>query len=99
PRTFACTIRPNEDVCLAIEAVCRENHVERAVVVGIGSLIGAKFGDGANVPSYATEVLVRDGRIEQTPDGPRCYLDIVVVGMDGAIAAGVAERGRNPVCI
>lgn len=98
-RAFACTIRPNEDVCTAIEAVCRENHVERAAVSGVGSLIGADFEDGGHVASYATELLVREGRVEQTQDGPRCRLEVVMVGMDGAIAAGVPKRGRNPVCI
>ncbi len=91
-------IAPHEDLCEALVRTCREHGVERARVHGIGSVIGARFADGTELASHATELLIRDGRVDLAADPP-CRLDIAVVGMDGAHREGRLSPGRNPVCV
>ena len=94
-------VRPNEDICEAIEAICDEYAVTDALVLGIGSLVGARFTDGREVCDLATEVLVRKGRVgcENGALGRRCTLDIDLVGMTGIIASGRLAHGANAVCV
>ncbi|AZN98731.1 DUF296 domain-containing protein [Mesorhizobium sp. M9A.F.Ca.ET.002.03.1.2] len=94
-RAALCTVKPNEDIGQAIEAVCRRHGFDHASIRGIGSLVGADFDDGSAVSSYATEVLVTGGAIRSG----RCTLDIALVGMDGEISAGRLRRGANAVCV
>ena len=47
--------------------------------------------------SYASELLIRDGRIEVGTSEPR--LDVSVVAMDGTIFEGRLVHGDNPVCV
>ncbi|BCH18138.1 MAG: DUF296 domain-containing protein [Mesorhizobium sp.] len=94
-RAAICTVKPNEDIGQAIEAVCRRHGFDHASIQGIGSLVGADFDDGSAVSSYATEVLVTDGAVRSG----RCTLDIALVGMDGVISAGRLRRDANPVCV
>ena len=91
-------IAPNEDLCDALVGACREHDVERACVHGIGSVIGARFADGTELRSYATELLIREGRLDLAADPP-CRLDIAIVGMDGAHREGRLAPGRNPICV
>ncbi|MAU94830.1 MAG: DUF296 domain-containing protein [Fulvimarina sp.] len=95
PRALALTLRPNQDVCHAIEAVCRNEGIARARIHGIGSLNEARFENGPPMRSYASELLIRDGRLQEG----RVRLDVAVVAMDGAIFTGVLVRGDNPVCV
>ena len=93
-------IRPNEDVCEAIEALCARHGLASATVRGIGSLVGAEFEDGRTVRSYASEVLITRGRVEPgTASRPLVTLDIAMVDMEGIIHEGRLARGRNSVCI
>lgn len=94
-RALALTLRPNQDVCHAIEGVCRDAGITRARIHGIGSLNEARFENGPPMHSYASELKIRDGRLE---DG-RVRLDVAVVAMDGAIFEGELVRGDNPVCV
>jgi predicted DNA-binding protein with PD1-like motif len=89
-------IRPNEDVCTAVETIARRHGMRDAVVHGsLGSLVGARFADGRSVAGPATEVLVRGGEVR---DGVAA-IDMVVVDMRGQVHEGRLERGENPVCI
>ncbi len=46
---IAVRIRPNEDLCTAIESLCRTRGIAAAVIRGsLGSLVGARFTDGAS---------------------------------------------------
>jgi predicted DNA-binding protein with PD1-like motif len=89
-------IRPNEDVCIAVETIARRHGMRDAVVRGsLGSLIGACFTDGRSMAGPATEVLVRTGEVR---DGVAA-IDMVVVDMRGQVHEGRLARGKNPVCI
>jgi predicted DNA-binding protein with PD1-like motif len=92
-------IRPNEDVCTAIESVCRSHRIDGARVFGIGSLNEVHFADGRRMNSHATELFVREGRVTTDEGKLQARLDIAVVDMKGNIAEGEILRGDNPVCI
>jgi predicted DNA-binding protein with PD1-like motif len=92
-------VRPNEDISLAIEAICSRHGIEAANVYGIGSLNEVRFKDGTHVESHATEVLIRKGRVVNVDGLPRASLDIDVVDIEGRIFAGEIVRGDNPVCV
>jgi predicted DNA-binding protein with PD1-like motif len=89
-------VRPNEDICTAVETIARRHDLRDAVVRGsLGSLIGARFADGRMVTDHATEVLVRSGEVH---DGIAA-MDLAVVDMQGRVHNGRLLRGDNPVCI
>jgi predicted DNA-binding protein with PD1-like motif len=89
-------VRPSEDILTALEDVCRRHGLARATVRGsLGSLVGARFADGAVVTDVATEVLVLQGDV--TPKGAR--LEMLVVDMQGDVHRGWLVRGENAVCI
>jgi predicted DNA-binding protein with PD1-like motif len=89
-------VRPNQDIMVALEDVCRRHGLSRATVRGsLGSLIGARFTDGRQVDDIATEVMVLQGDV--APDGAR--LEMLVVDMLGEVHRGWLTRGENPVCI
>lgn len=100
PRALLACIRPNEDICEALETLCRHRGFETACVRGVGSLVGAAFEDGRSVPSHATEVFILHGDVRPGPAGsPEAVLDVALVDMDGAIHEGRLVRGRNAVCM
>jgi predicted DNA-binding protein with PD1-like motif len=89
-------VRPNEDLCTAVETIARRHGLHNAVIRGsLGSLIGTVFADGRSVPDHATEVLVRGGSVL---DGV-ATIDMAVVDMRGRVHSGRLTRGENPVCI
>lgn len=99
-RFIVARIRPNEDVCLALEAICRLHGIGAATVRGsLGSLVGASLTNSVTVPDHATEVLVRHGEVRIENGEPRAELDMVVVDMQGELQEGRLVRGENPVCI
>jgi predicted DNA-binding protein with PD1-like motif len=94
-------VRPNQDLCVALETLCVERHIRRARICGgVGSLIGTIFDDGRTVEPFVTEVFIRRGVIEPGIDGaPRAEVDVGLVAHTGEIAEGRLERGQNPVLI
>jgi predicted DNA-binding protein with PD1-like motif len=99
PHVLLARVRPNEDISLAIEAICADHRIITAHVYGIGSLNEVLFTDGTRVESHATEVLIRKGRVTDVGGLPRASLDIDVVDMQGKIFEGEIVRGDNPVCV
>ncbi len=100
-RAVIARIRPNEDLCTAVEAICRTRGRATATIRGsLGSLIGAVFASGGTVPDTATEVLVLSGKVSPDATGaPRARIDMAVIDMRGEVHQGTLARGRNPVCI
>ena len=99
PRVLLAKVRPNEDICLAIEAICSRNGIRTANVYGIGSLNEVRFTNGTRVESHATEVSIHTGRVSHVEGSPRATLQIDVVDMKGDIFEGEIVRGDNPVCV
>ncbi|MBQ0821999.1 DNA-binding protein [Microvirga sp. HBU67558] len=98
-RVLLAKVRPNEDISLAIEAICAQRGIHAANVYGIGSLNEVRFSGGTQVQSHATEVLIRRGRVTSVDGLPQASLDIDVVDIQGRIFGGEIVRGDNPVCV
>jgi predicted DNA-binding protein with PD1-like motif len=98
-RVLLAKVRPNEDISVAIEAICSRHGIENARVYGIGSLNEVRFSDGRRVESHATEILIDQGRVERTNGRPRAALRIDVVDVEGRISSGDLVHGDNPVCV
>lgn len=99
-RVVLARIRPDEDLTMAIEDVCRLHGIANATIHGsVGSIIGAEFEDGTVLEDRATEIMVRSGEVKTGPDGLRGRLEIALANPDGKIWEGVLVRGRNPVLI
>ncbi len=98
---LAVRLAPNEDVCTALEAVCRRHGITRATVRGgVGSTVGAAFADGRVVEPFVTEVLIRSGCIRPGADGrPVADIDVSLVDHTGGLADGRLARGANPVLV
>lgn len=98
---LAVRLAPNEDVCSALEAICRRHGIGHAVVRGgVGSTVGAVFADGRVVQPFVTEVLIRDGRIAPDVDGtPVAAIDVSLVDHTGGLADGRLARGANAVLV
>lgn len=94
PGAVLATVRPNEELHAAVEGIAREAGMARGRVMGLGSLVGARFEGGAALESYATEVLLTGGAVE----GGAARLEAAAVGFDGRVAAGRLARG-NAVCV
>ena len=99
PRVLLAKVRPNEDISLAIEGICSRRDIRTAKLHGIGSLNEVRFADGTRVESHATEVLIREGRVEIAMGRPRAHLEIDIVDMAGQIFSGELAHGDNPVCV
>ncbi|MEO9189452.1 MAG: DUF296 domain-containing protein, partial [Acetobacteraceae bacterium] len=100
PGLIAARLRPNEDLCVAIESLCRTRGIIAAAVRGsVGSLVGARFTHGDSVADHATEVLVRQGVVREVDGAPRAELSLLVADMRGQVHEGVLTRGENAVCI
>ena len=98
---LAVRVRPNEDLCHALEALCAARGIRRGRIRGgVGSLIGTVFDDGRTVEPFATEVFIRQGVIAPGADGaPRAGIDVGLVAHTGEMAQGRLARGDNPVLI
>jgi len=92
---LACTVRPNGDISLTLEAACRDHGLADADIHGIGSLAGVDFTDGRHVPSHATEVMIDSGQTRAAA----CLIDVALADMDGTVHEGRLARGENPVCV
>jgi predicted DNA-binding protein with PD1-like motif len=99
PHVLLAKVRPNEDISLAIEAICSQHRINEANVYGIGSLNEVSFTNGTRVESHATEVLIRKGRVTNVDGLPQVALNIDVVDIQGNIFEGEIVRGDNPVCV
>jgi predicted DNA-binding protein with PD1-like motif len=99
-RALLCTVRPNTDICTALEAASTQFGLREAEVNGIGSLIGADYEDGTSLTAYASEILIRNGRIgPSAAGGEQAMLDIAMVDLTKHISGGRLVRGKNPVCV
>lgn len=98
---LAVRLAPNEDVCTALETLCRERGISHATVRGgVGSTVGALFDDGRRVEPFVTELLVRQGCVRPGTDGaPVAEIDVSLVDHHGGLADGRLARGANAVLV
>jgi predicted DNA-binding protein with PD1-like motif len=105
-RTLSVRITPNEDLVEAIEQVCDELGVERAMVrSGLGSLTDGCLESRAGAPPLkiagpAVELLTLVGEVHRNTEGrAEARLSGTVGDPDGAVFGGRFVRGLNPVCV
>lgn len=98
-RVFAIRLRPNQDLCGALEGFCARHGIARAEIHGgVGSIVGARFADGSGTDAFATEMAVVAGRIAPGEGGaPRAEVEAVLVDYTGGLFRGTLVRGDNPV--
>lgn len=98
---LAVSLRPNEDVCHALAAVCHEHGIERAHVHGgVGSLVGARLEPDVVVDPFVTEVLIEDGHVDlSAPAGRQVCLDTAVIDYRGGLTRGRLLPGQNAVLV
>ena len=98
-RNALLRIAPNQDFAGALDAACARLGWGTARVHGLGSLIDARFEDGAVLGSLPSEFLLlhAEARADAADrNGP----EIAIVGIDGArVLQGPITRGDNPVLI
>ena len=86
------TLRPHEEIGAVVAAAVGALGWEGAAVMGLGSLIGARFVDGEGMASPISEMLVlpgaRDGRI-----------GVATVDLEGEVFEGVLAEGGGEVCV
>ena len=86
------TLRPHEEIGAVVAAAVGALGWEGAAVMGLGSLIGARFVAGEGMASPISEMLVlpgaRDGRI-----------GVATVDLEGEVFEGVLAEGGGEVCV
>ena len=95
-RVLLAKVRPNEDISTAIEAICSDHEITRANVYGIGSPNEVRFTDGRRVEAHATEVLIREGKVEEVHGQPRASIRIDVVDLEGQVLLRANRPWRQP---
>lgn len=96
---LAFRLAPNQELTPALEQLGTAAGFTQAVLQGgVASLIGARFQDAPEIAGFATELLVRSGRVRcNGGSGPATELDIVIVDLHGSIGAGRLSSHDNPV--
>ncbi|PAU74545.1 PCC domain-containing protein [Halomonas salipaludis] len=89
------TLRPNQDLGEAVEALADRYGLTEAQLSGLGSLVGTTFADGSVLSSHATEVLILSGRLEHG----KAIIELASVGIDGIHRQGHLAPGHNAVCV
>jgi predicted DNA-binding protein with PD1-like motif len=92
---FIVTLRPNQDITSALIDFTRQHDINRAEIVGIGSLVGTVFADGDTISSFATEILILSGHLK----GRTVDLEVISVGLDGHARVGFLAPDLNAVCV
>ena len=100
-RALAVRIGPNEDVCTALETLCRRHGIAHATVQGgVGSTVGVTFEDGRTVQPFITEMLIRQGTVHTNAQGEcEAALDVSLVDFTGQLSKGRLARGANAVLV
>ncbi|MEY4748061.1 MAG: hypothetical protein RIQ60_275 [Pseudomonadota bacterium] len=103
---LAMRVPPNVDLCLTLEAVCRERGIRSATLRGgVGSTVGVVFDDGPaglrTVEPFVTETLVNQGRVvsDAATGELRAEIDVTLIDYLGGRHQGHLARGRNPVLV
>tara|TARA_R110000764_G_scaffold41388_3_gene93029 strand:+ start:7823 stop:8674 length:852 start_codon:yes stop_codon:yes gene_type:complete len=89
------TIRPNMDIVETIEAVAQRHGIRNGVIMGLGSVNGARFSDAPDMPSAITEFIITSGQLTEGA----AQIALSAVDMAGDVFSGTVQRGGVPVSI
>ncbi|WP_265516557.1 hypothetical protein [Nitratireductor luteus] len=91
------TLAPHEDLHTAIAELRAGLGLSAPAVMGIGSLIGARFTDAPSMPSPISEVLLLNGAGFDADGQPT--LPALCVDPEGNLFEGNIALGGAPVCV
>ena len=89
------TLRPNQDLIAAIESAAASAGMTEARILGLGSVVHPKLQGKPRIDSFATELLVTEGRLA----GGVADLDIDLITLGSTRHNGRLARGANGICI
>ncbi|GAB4260123.1 MAG: DUF296 domain-containing protein [Pararhodobacter sp.] len=89
------TLRPNQDMTQATALAAAEAGITRGRILGLGSIVNPRLAGQAPIDSYATEILLTDGRL----DHGDARIETELVTLSGTRHKGWLEPGENGVCI
>lgn len=95
PDAVMMTIHPNTDIVETVESVAQRHGIRNGMVMGLGSVNGARFSDAPDMPSAITEFIITKGRLT---DGA-AQIALSAVDMAGDVFSGSLMRGGAPVSI
>jgi predicted DNA-binding protein with PD1-like motif len=88
-------LAPHKDLSEGLAEIAEAAGFARARVLGVGSLIGARFLEGGDMASPISEVLVLPGALT----GTESQLPVHCVDPDDAEFHGTLRPGGGPVCV
>lgn len=91
------TIRPHEDMRSTLERAAAQVGLTSARIMGLGSLIGARFSDGTSMQAALSEILILDGA--RIRDGRCVCLPIVCVDPARSVFHGDLLEAGGPICV
>jgi hypothetical protein len=89
------TLRPNQDMGVALIAAAAEAGITEGQVLGLGSVVHPRLKAQPPIDSFATEILLTDGAIG---DG-RAEIEAEIVTLDAKYHKGWLAPGENGLCI
>lgn len=89
------TLRPNQDMGTALVQAAAEVGITRGRVLGLGSLVHPLVRDQPPIDSFATEILLTQGRI----DAGMAEIEAEIITLAGTFHKGWLEPGHNGLCI
>lgn len=89
------TLRPNQDMTTAIAAAAAEAGIRNGRIFGLGSITCPRLQGQAQINSYATEILLTDGRLTNG----RAEIEVEIVTLTGTLHKGWLEPGANGICV
>lgn len=89
------TLRPNTDLCAAIEQIAREHGITNGHIYGLGSLNGAQFRDAPPMHSAITEFIISSGELVEG----QARIALSAVDIDKKIYTGTVQNGDAPISI
>jgi hypothetical protein len=89
------TLRPNQDMGSAIASAASEVGITSGKIYGLGSIIRPRLKGQPQIDSYATELLLTDGRLSNGT----AEIEIEVVTLSASQHKGWLEPGANAVCV
>lgn len=92
---YLVTLRPNQDIAAALRGFAQQHGISTAQIHGIGSLVGTCFQDGRQIDSYATEILILHGNLQNGT----VELEVASVGFDGQGSVGHLTADANAICV
>jgi len=95
PDAVILTLRPNTDLCAAIEETARSFGISDGKIFGLGSLNGACFQDAPPMPSAITEFVISSGALVNG----QASVTLSAVDICKDIYSGTVQRNGAPVSI